>query len=103
MHHWIKKIVIFLSIFALNSGVAYADCPLCKSQQAEIAKKEAENARLLKVKKLNEDYLKSHQVNTTMSIKINSNIMISSARSETMENEIQFLKTKNETDCVGCP
>ena len=101
------KNVIFSTAFLLLASailsVAFADCPLCESQKADIEKKEKERDRLLKIKKLNEDYLLNHKVTPSLSIKINSNIMISSARSETMENEIEFLRAKNNTDCAGCP
>ena len=83
---------------------AAANCGTCATTKADLGKSTQEKARMLQVKHLNEEYLKTHpDASVSVQVKARSNCIQAAIKAETFQNEITFLTAKITKECVGCP
>ena len=95
---------LVLVLFSFWTSASRADCGACAGERSELAKKTADRDRILNIKRLNEDYLKSHpNASNSIQVKAKSNVLLAGVKAETALNEITFLTDKIGKECGGCP
>jgi hypothetical protein len=98
----------FIFILCAFSGfyVLGQNCTVCRAFFKDRSDKEKEIERIKGILKANETLLTSKNAagNTSVLIKINSNIFMATTKIETLKNEIEFIDIqKHKQSCEKCP
>lgn len=100
------KFFIFILCPFFGYYVLAQNCSVCHTFIMDRANKEKEVERIKGILKANEALLGSKQAsgNTSILIKINSNIFMATTKIETLKNEIEFIDIqKTKQNCQKCP
>lgn len=98
----ISALLIFSSIYFQN--LCFASCPECPPIVDAVKTKTEKQNKLGVILKKNQDYLAQNpNVNSSIKIKIQSNILMTNVQIETVQNELTDLnKNLKEKGCDQC-